>query len=447
MIKDSVRNMKVVAQREYIQRVRNRTFVILSVLAAITGFVLVLLPVGLALLTAPGRTHVEIVDAAGGLPSDPVLTLDAQLNAIASGASPNGQPMGTFAVTRAPDFETGRRDVLEGRADGVLLISRDASSDLAFRYLAESTRESSQTALIRQAASGLSIQERLARLGVGAAERQAVFAPTTFDLAAADPAAQPGGAEGEILERAGLVYAFIVLLFIAIITYGYWIAQSVAEEKGSRVMELLVSAATPNQLLAGKVLGSGAAGLTQYAALVGGGIAGFLAQGAIARSLLGTGTVTGTGAGPAGPAGPALIVSLPLLLLFGLYFLLGFALYAGLYAAAGSIVSRQQDAQQVGSPITMLGAAGYMATTFAIQAPHAGWVVALSYVPFFSPFVMLMRVVTGGVEPWEVALSIAILALTIVVSLWFAARVYRAGVLMYGQRPGARALLRAFRTS
>jgi ABC-2 type transport system permease protein len=129
------------------------------------------------------------------------------------------------------------------------------------------------------------------------------------------------------------------------------------------------------------------------------------------------------------------------------FFLLGFVLYALLYAAAGSLVSRQEDVQQLALPLSLVSMASYIAAVMSIGAIGSTPVVVLSFVPFSSPFVMLARIMLGRVEPWEVALSVAILAGSSLLILRVAARIYATGVVLYGQRPSVLAFLRAARTA
>ena len=184
--------------------------------------------------------------------------------------------------------------------------------------------------------------------------------------------------------------AFVILTFMAIVTYGSWVATSVAEEKSSRVMELLVTAATPRQLLAGKVLGTGAAGLTQYFAVVVAAIAGLLFQGPLAQLLLGS---------EAADDGTFQALTPLVLAVFGAFFLGGFALYATMYAALGSTASRQEDVQTVTGPMIVIGMVGYLGSFAAINVIDADWVRILSFVPFFSPYLIPARVILGHIAP------------------------------------------------
>ena len=235
-----------------------------------------------------------------------------------------------------------------------------------------------------------------------------------------------------------LGFGTTVLIFMMIISTAPGSRMSVVEEKSSRVMEVILNAATPFQLLTRKVLGVGTIALTQYAALLVTGAIAVLAQGTVASAVLGT---NGTTALPEG-------LTIPLLLLFGVFGVLGFLVYATLFAAAGSLVSRQEDVNAAVMPITLVSTAGYLIAVYAstgVLDIRAGWLTVLSQVPLVSPFIMLSRFTSSGVSAAEILLSVALLVACIVGALWLAARIYRAGVLLYGQRPGIVAIFRLVR--
>ena len=237
-----------------------------------------------------------------------------------------------------------------------------------------------------------------------------------------------------------LAFGITLLIFMMIVLYGNWVAMSVVEEKSSRVMEVILNAATPFELLGGKVLGVGAAAFLQYLAI----LARRRPRAASSRTASRPSS-SASGAGVSLPEG----LTITLLVLFCVYGVLGFLLYAVLYAAAGSLVSRQEDVNGAVMPMTMITMVGYMIAVYAgtgLLDIRAGWVAVLSQIPFISPFIMPSRIVAGEAAGWEVALSIAILLVTIPVALWIAARVYAAGVLLYGQRPSMRAVWRLMRT-
>jgi ABC-2 type transport system permease protein len=270
-------------------------------------------------------------------------------------------------------------------------------------------------------------------VGVDPSESAGIFVPPDFTATPADPDAV---AEEDFGGALLLSYIVVVLTFMAIITYGTWVAQSVAEEKSGRVMELLITAATPRQLLTGKVLGTAAAGLTQYVVMIAAVVVGLVA---------------------AGPASSALAVSevpfeiptieIGFVLAFTAFFVVGFLLYAALYAAAGSMVSRVEDVQQAVGPLMYLAMAGYFVSFVAPNDPDSQLVAVASIIPFFSPYLMPSRMLLGDPAAWEIALALVLLVAALVVALWLAARIYSAGVLMYGQRVGIRAILRATRVA
>ena len=237
-----------------------------------------------------------------------------------------------------------------------------------------------------------------------------------------------------------LAFGMTILIFMIIIMYGTWIAMSVVEEKSSRVMEVVLNAASPFQLLTGKVLGVGAVAFTQYAAVV--------VAGVVAPCWSRVRSPTRSLARAAGSAGLPEGLTIGLLLMFGVYGVLGFLMYASLYAAAGSLVSRQEDVNAAIMPMTLVSTGGYLIGVYAATGLldiQSGWMTVLSQVPFVSPFMMIGRIATGAAEPWEIVLSVDPARAFIVAALWVAARIYRAGVLLYGQRPGIRAIWRLVR--
>ncbi|HET9416534.1 MAG TPA: ABC transporter permease [Candidatus Limnocylindria bacterium] len=430
-----------VARREYLFRVRGRTFLITTALLAVAVAAMTLLPTILSTFGVGEPSEIAVHVDADNLTEDPVTAIQVVLAAgidFGGGGEPDpdaepSEP--TATVTRTDDPEAAAEQVRSEELDGLLTITRNDDGDLAFEYLTDASPTSQTRVLVTQAATALTIADRLERAGVSEAESAGIFAPPDFNATAADPD-DPRDEEdfgGAIL----LTYVVVILTFMAILTYGNWVAQSVAEEKSNRVMELLVTAATPRQLLTGKVLGTSAAGLTQYLVMILAVVIGFVANGPISSAL--------------GVAGE-LPFTLPELdpgwiLAFTGFFLLGFVLYATLYAAAGSLVSRVDDVQQAVGPLIYLAMGGYFVSFFAMNMPEAGWVRLASFVPFFSPYLMPTRLLLTNVQGWEILLALVLLAFTVAGAIWIAARIYSAGVLMYGQRVGVRTIWKATRVA
>ncbi len=427
-----------VARREYLIRVRGRAFIITTALIAVAVIAIMLVPtiLGAAGVADPARIGVAV--ETDDLDTDPVATIQTLL--IAAG-NPNSEPGAGGdeddrpQVTRVTDAAAAADNVRDEELDALLTITRDDEGSLAFEYLGSASPTNQTRLLVTQAASALAIGDRLERSGISEEEVVRIFEPPSFTAVPVDPddARDADDFGGAFI----LAYALVILTFMAILTYGNWVAQSVAEEKSGRVMELLITAATPRQLLTGKVLGTGAAGLSQYVVIIAALVVGLIASGPVAEAL-----------GAAGQApiqmpdlNPAMLVP------FGAFFLFGFLLYATLYAAAGSMVSRIEDVQQAVGPLLFLSMAGYFASFAALNDPDAQWVGVLSFVPFFSPYLMPARMLLTTVSPAEVVIAIVLLLLVVAAAIWLASRVYSAGVLMYGQKVGIRAILRATRVS
>ncbi len=415
-----------VAVREFRLRVRSRVFQVVTLILALVGVGLALLPVGVSALGFDEPASVAVYAA------DP----EADVEADALVAILNETEQSGVEAEVTTDADAARAAVEAGERDGLVTVDRGADGDLAFDLYTAEGPTSGLVFSVNTAAGQVAVADRLQRAGVDPGQMGEIFAPTAFEVTPVDPnAIDP---EENFGARYVLATALVVLMFMAIITYGQWVATSVAEEKASRVMELLITAATPRQLLLGKVMGAGGAGLAQYVVVVAAALGGLVLQGPVSEFVLGD------------AAGPALEVQGldPILLaVVGLFFLGGFGLYATLYAALGSTASRQEEVQNITGPMILVGVAGYLAAFTALNVPDADWVRALSFVPFFSPYLVPIRLVMGQIQPWEIGLSFAFLIVGVAVALWVAARIYSAGVLLYGQRAGLRAVWRAVRVN
>ncbi|MBY9079947.1 ABC transporter permease [Paenibacillus sp. HN-1] len=228
-----------------------------------------------------------------------------------------------------------------------------------------------------------------------------------------------------------LVYCLLILFFMSIMMTGNMISAEVTSEKSSRIMEILITSAAPLAQMFGKVIGIFLVGLIQIV---------IIAAAVAANLLL--------------PHNADVLKDFNLdlgqlsvsLLVYGLIlYILGYFLYALMYAAVGSIVSRTEDLGQAVMPIMMLGFVNFYVPLFSISAPNTMLVKVASYVPFTSPLSMLLRIGVGDVAFWEIAVSLLILLVTCFGMGWLAAKIYRTGVLMYGKRPSIKELRKAMK--
>ena len=243
------------------------------------------------------------------------------------------------------------------------------------------------------------------------------------------------------------------LLFMFIIIYGNMIMRSVIEEKTSRIIEVIISSVKPIQLMMGKIIGTSLAGITQFAIwVILGSVLMFVMSAILGISLteLQTPQQDMMNEAMQNPKianeiqlGLQSFFNLPitnLVVAFMFFFIGGFLLYSSLYAAVGAAVDNETDTQQFMMPILMpLILAVYVGIFTVIEDPHGTVSTVFSFIPFTSPVVMLMRI-PFGVPIWQQVLSFAILLCTFVFTVWFAAKIYRVGILMYGKKPSYKEL-------
>jgi ABC-2 type transport system permease protein len=426
-------NVWLVARREYSERVRSRAFVFSTFLLAGLAMAMALLPLAVRLVDRATVTRISVTASEPGLAERAVATMDGFLNArLSSGAASEI----LFRFEARADAASAVDAVREGSVAAAVLITRGPDSGLDVQVLSAGALSPERAQLLQVGAFAVGILDWTA--SQPATTRP--FVTPRFAVLDAGAASSGGGATtidaAEYASRRIVGIVFVVLSFLTLVFYGLWVASGVVAEKANRVMELLISAATAPQLVIGKILGIGLAGLTQVGLVLAPALLTLLASDGIAGVVLGR---------DAGTASSLAGLSPGLVLAFLAYFVLGFALYAALYAGAGSLLSRAEDLQIVALPLSIPAIAGYLPAVLALSGGSSGIIRVASYVPLWSPFVMMARLSIGKVEAWELALSIGLLAATVPLVTLLAIRVYRAGVLLYGQPPTVRTFLRALR--
>ena len=445
------RNIRLIIGREYRNRLSQRSFIISSIVLMALIAIAAFIPTIIQIIASNSNSQTKVVVVVNttvpvaGLSNDALAqSISTVLNGTANttgGTNTTGQntskkPPFAISVQTTGSLTSLQNSVKNGSLNVLLSIDRDANSNLRFTYYTNSsTVNDSNLSQIQSVAQQLNFLDMSHRLGLTPAQTNSLFAPPAFSVV--NTGQSQNRPVSEIVTGYILAYAGNILIYMAITLYGMGVATGVAEEKGSRIMEILVNAATPFQLMVGKIVGIGAAGLTQMVAIVAVGIGALLLQNPIQTALFGSSSgllnVNITGA------------SINFLLLLLLYFLLGFLLYATLYAALGALVKRQDEVQNAVAPLTFLLVFGYIVSFFAVYSPDATWVKVISYIPFWTPTTMMMRIGIGQVASWEIALTVALMLVAIAICAWIAARIYRFGILMYGQRPGLGQLARLVR--
>lgn len=238
-------------------------------------------------------------------------------------------------------------------------------------------------------------------------------AAEVLDLLASEPLelrSLNGGEEGESELRGLVAFGGLLLMYIAVLTYGTWMLSGVTEEKTNRVVEVLLSTLRPWQIFAGKLVGIGALGLGQMVALI-----------TVALVAL---QVTDAFEVPTLPIDS-------MVALVG-WFILGFLLYATLFGAAGSLVSRMEDAQSAAAPLSILAVVGYLFSFAALNDPDGTVAIVGTYIPFTAPYVAPIRLAFETIPWWEMTLAVLVTGATIVMMVRLAGRVYAGGLLRFG---------------
>lgn len=408
--------LRAVVKREYLERVRTRGFVIGTILGPLIMGALMIIP-AFAARSSSKPLKVAVLDGTGDL-------REAVEEALADARFDDKR---RFEVVPAPPVPPGagepalKRAVLAGELDGYLELPADALSGGGARYYGRNVSNRIDLRTMERAVSDVLVGRRLADAGldpVRVKDLTRALDLTTIRLSES----------GEREDRgAALVFSVVLLmiLYVSILMWGQMVMTSVIEEKSSRVVEVMASGVPPTTLLAGKLLGVGAAGLTQF--------------------LVWSVSLFGVSLAVAGPvAGSFTLPEItPLMLVsFVLFFLLGFLFYASLYAAIGASVNTVQEAQSLAFPVMLPIILGMVFFPAALEAPDGRLAVTLSMIPGISPLIMFLRIVVLTPPVWQITLSIVLLVLAILGVVWVAARVYRVGILMYGKKPTFPELMR-----
>ena len=384
----------LIARREVVTRVRTRAFVIgiLLVLLVIAGYALFIKFIA----ERESTTTVALTPDAAAI-AEPLRAAGTTIHE-------------TIVVDRVPDAATGERRVRDGDADVLITGSLGRTALVGNDEVPDDLRS-----LVEGVLRAQTLDAELDRAGVDRA-----------DMAAAVEAARPSvrtlePPDPNRNQRLALGLGIVALLYGSLLFVGQTVAQGVVEEKSSRVVELLLSTVRPSQLLLGKVLGLGAVGLLQLLIIAGAGLA--------VTTALDVITLPG-----------AILSTLATGIL---WYLLGLLLFATVYAAAASLVSRQEDLAAVITPLTMVIVIAFIFGINMLLADRSSTAVAvLSMVPPFAPILMPGRMALGVAPAWQVALAVLLTLLGVAALTWLAGRIYATAILRTGARVKLRDALR-----
>lgn len=315
------------------------------------------------------------------------------------------------------DEEVAESEVEEGVYKALLILSFDQENLPMATYKSMTIADSTLPTAIQNSLQQLKTELAASSINLSTEQLAKLYEPVLFERVALEENAKTAE---ELNQARGLVYVLLFVIYFSVIMYASMIAMEVATEKSSRVMEILISSVSPVKHMFAKILGVGLLSLTQLMLILAVGY--FSIQKNLSTMEGGFFEFFGFNNIPISTISYAVI-----------FFILGYFLYATLAAFLGSLVSRIEDVQQMITPMTLMIVAGFMIAMFGLGQPDNSFVTLTSYIPFFTPMLMFMRVGMLTLPVWEPIVGIAILLATIVILAVFGARVYKGGVLMYGQ--------------
>ena len=422
-----MRKLWAVTVREYLERVRTRWFLLATVFGPLVFGALIYVP---AYVAARGRasadvSRIQILDATGTTLGRAVAT---ELNGGVFGDSSrtNVISLPVSGISAAEDAAT--REVLARRIRGFLVLDPGTLAGRGARYAGSNATSIVDMRRIEAAVNREVMAAQLRSAGVSTADSDRLKR-MRLDLRAERITASGRGGSGQLSIL--IAVSIAMLLYVTIFIYGQAVLRGVIEEKQTRVAEVVLSSVRATTLLAGKVLGVGAVGLTQM-------IIWTTASVLMARyrvSMLGQ---MGVNAVPV----QFPTVSAGQLVMLILFFLLGYTFYAALFAAIGAMVNTEQEAQQAQMPVVLMLVISIMFLQPVLNNPEGSLATNLAWIPFSSPIVMPLRMTAVNVPGWEVGLSLFALLAGCYIAIYIAARIYRTGLLMYGKRPTLREVSR-----
>jgi ABC-2 type transport system permease protein len=425
-----LRNTWLVIKREYLERVRQRSFIVLTLLLPAIMIGVVVIPAKLSTMKSSKMKRLVVVTsmpqfgeivrqqllASGKLDDETIGAKDKDKDKEDDFEDKPGRDYAIEVDANSTDAERTvlRNRVNSGDIDGYLWLSDDAVAARKVTYFGrESAGFMEKSWLSGQLDRAILLQE-LSHRGVSGAQADELLKPVKLETMRVE-----AGKETKANDRCMFfaIFAMVMLLYTAVIFYGVSVMRAVLEEKNSRVMEVLLSSATSTELMAGKLIGVGAVGLTQIGIWI-------VMAGVYAFPALAASASTGE-------------IHIPPLTLaaFALFFLLGYLLFSSIYAAIGAIITSEQEGQQLQFIIVLPLIISVFMMGPVMRAPDAPVAVWSSMVPFFSPALMYLRIAVQPPPVWQIALSLTLLLGTIAGILVLCARIYRIGILMYGKRP------------
>ncbi|RMF57229.1 MAG: ABC transporter permease [Calditrichaeota bacterium] len=403
-------------KREFITKTFTRAFLISTLIGPIFLASIFLIPIWLEKSISEEPMYIHAVDESK--------LFSTKLAYMFNDTLSNGRPRFVVTPISPESYYNNREDyensLLNDEIDAILFIPSDVLSGNTIKLLVKKTSRRAMEQLLRQRLTNEINKQRLIRAGIDPEEIEKLSRDISLKVQRLHEERETDGGN----ELIAIIFA--LMLYTTTIMYGTMVMRGVLEEKTSRILEILLSSSSPFQLMMGKLIGVGSAGLVQYLIWI---------------------TLTLVGYVALQVSSPVIATSFhfqPLILFyFVVFFLLAYFQFSALFSAVGAITSSQEDAQAASSPVIILLIIPFITSlSLGVQAPDTTLSIVLSFLPFFSPMMLFMRIVMGDTPWWQIVAGIALNGLLIVILTWMSARIYRIGILMYGKRPHLMEVLR-----
>jgi ABC-2 type transport system permease protein len=413
-------------RREYLDRVKKKSFWIGIFLGPVLILALIGISVAMMAVKTQEQRAIAVVDNSGDLGPGVADSLGKhKLN--------DGRPGYVVTLSEAPSDEAASLKEYNERIRskeiyGFIWIGKDPEAEGALKFYARNTSDVNANQLIESALKDalVSLRLRKSQLELDRATLDKLTAGV--DLETFEVTKEGGAQKKGFIESYAFTFIFVVIMFMSILLYSVAMLRGILEEKSRRIIEVLLGSLTPEELMTGKILGIGLVGLTQMAIYI--------------PTFLLLRVVIAAKAAGADLSGVQSMLSITKLLYFIVFFLLGYFLYTALFAAVGAVCNTEQEAQNLQQPIMMFLMLPYICTFFFVTQPDHIAAVILSFVPPFTPMIMFMRISVLTPPFWQIALSIVLMLATIWIVFRLVAKIFRIGILMYGKRPTVPEILR-----
>ena len=417
-MRTELRRIWLLARREYLQRVRSKSFVVTTTIIPLFMFLVGVLPSKLATMRRSGTVSILVASDDPKLSDEFKRQLDRRSKS--GGSTYEVEVRSVNGADAAAERKKLEAEAQHGNYEGLLWLTKEAVERQQVSFATRSATDFMLIGSLRSAVILTAAKYRLAQRGVNDDSFEDILR-MDLQTTSLERGASSGGGEGSFLTALFLV----LILYMSVLVNGIAVMRSVLEEKTSRVMEVMLALVTPRELMAGKIIGVAAVGLTQIAVW------------AVLATVLGApGLVAARAAGVHSP------LSWSMVLYFGLFFLLGYLLYSAMYAAVGAAMPSEDEAQQWHLVVAMPIVVAIAIVLLIYRQPSSTLSIVLSIIPFFAPILMFLRTVLQQPPLWQMALCIGLLVATIFLMLQACARIYRVGILMYGKRPTLPELLK-----